>query len=253
MEDFNLPCQTQETTGVAQHPAALTSWSKQQGKHPRPIRWLSQTIISRPNTKQPRRLLELPQEIVFIIIEFLDFADTFFLSKTCVALRSFIQRDWPGDFAMLAPREQKRTMMKLTEGLLDVWFCPSCNRPHRVELEDYPGNAERLSPKPDNCLCIGPRHRHVQPYPRASINHGFLEHHVQLARKYSRYQRNCGSNPYEAYLAKLLQPWSQEARLLPRESISFHLEILKGYYIIKKAFTLAIQHLSGLLRLEVFT
>lgn len=166
-----------------------------------------------------------------------EFADRFFLSQTCAVLRSFVHCDRQYEFALHIPRDQGKILRGLADCLLDVWYCWDCNHFHRVDLDDFPGSHKPTSFfNSKYCAKKSPRPFAYRPYPSSSFRYPILNHHVQLAKKYTR--RTRGTGPYQTYLSNLLLPWQPTDGLLPGEHIACYPRIVDEHLILKNRFIL---------------
>lgn len=184
----------------------------------------------------------LPRELFWMVTANLSFADRFFLSQTCSALRHSLHRDWRGEFVIRLPRAQEKIAEELAEGLLDVWYCSSCGRLHRVDTRDYPSNHEWAGDSNSIRGCTASVFSREQLLPSFRFEPGTLvrypikPHHLQLLLKYERYRRTCGAHKYEPYSQNLMGAWVYPGTLLPGESVIFRPRLYNDSLLVEKRF-----------------
>lgn len=184
----------------------------------------------------------LPRELFWMITVNLSFADRFFLSQTCSALRHSLRRDWRGEFVLRLPRAQTEIAEELAEGLLNVWYCCFCGRLHRVDTRDYPSNHEWAgdSNSTRGCAVSGFSREQLLPSfrfePGTLVRYPIKMHHSQLLRKYERYRRTCGAHKYEVYSQNLMRAWVFPGTLLPGESVVFRPKLYGDSLLVEKQF-----------------
>ncbi|CAJ0550303.1 Ff.00g102330.m01.CDS01 [Fusarium sp. VM40] len=137
------------------------------------------------NSTHPFRLQDLPVDIIFIIINYLELCDLFLLSQTSGAMRYFAKRDWKAEINNKGLKHKLDFLSSLAYALPDRWVCGYSVCLCEVDPHDVP--AANPFPWDDD----------MAPDWRGSYK--LQPHHVQLALNYDRL-----GGVYETTLKKMI-------------------------------------------------
>ncbi|ETS07072.1 hypothetical protein M419DRAFT_70199 [Trichoderma reesei RUT C-30] len=148
--------------------------------------------------KKPKAaILQLPPEILLLIIDNLALHDKFLLSHTCKALRHLVSQDWDTEFSRLSLEDQIGFWVGLAYTLPNRWACVKCCKLHPVDTSDVPAAFWRVRYRDVPCSVEYSRGIEVEGY---SMQH----YHIQFALKLSRL-----GNVHQQYLAALMAPYTR--------------------------------------------
>ncbi|WQF87392.1 Putative F-box domain-containing protein [Colletotrichum destructivum] len=114
------------------HPLTILSIYLVSFRKPRSGLHRSRNVKAIPLSSASPKLLELPADLLHVIIDHLDLAAEFHLSQTCRALRQLTHRDWKTIIPCLPYREQLPFYIGLAYTRPDHWACERCCRLHRI-------------------------------------------------------------------------------------------------------------------------
>jgi hypothetical protein len=164
--------------------------------------------------KKPKAaILQLPPEILLLIIDNLALHDKFLLSHTCKALRHLVSQDWDTEFSRLSLEDQIGFWVGLAYTLPNRWACVKCCKLHPVDTSDVPAAFWRVRYRDVPCSVEYSRGIEVEGY---SMQH----YHIQFALKLSRL-----GNVHQQYLAALMAPYTRTGiSLIPPLAESYAVE-----------------------------
>ncbi|KAL7933513.1 hypothetical protein V8C35DRAFT_327792 [Trichoderma chlorosporum] len=146
-------------------------------------------------------ILQLPQDILFLIINNLALHDKFLLSHSCKALRQVTFQDWDIEISRLSFKDQMGFWVGLAYTLPNRWACLKCCKLHPINTSDVP--AAFWIQRHREIPCRVEYSRGIE-YENYSIQH----YHIQLALKLSRL-----GNIHQLYLAAIINPYTNTRRL----------------------------------------
>ncbi|KAL7908254.1 hypothetical protein GGI35DRAFT_453726 [Trichoderma velutinum] len=170
-------------------------------------RFMSGTTRIKQNLSCP--ILNLPIEIILLVVERLPKYQQIIISQTCYPLRLIILEN--NKLQNLSPinldKDQRQEyLFALARGRLNLWACHKCVKLHRINQHDTPMNPQPTIRCQTSWDCYIYRvnyehhHRHI-PYK-------LFHRHIQLALKYTRLESmgNVLKKTYKDHLNCLLQP-----------------------------------------------
>lgn len=206
----------QRSSNPGEHPPTKSHANKSRWLH---LRWKRR----RPKTPP---ILNLPVEIIVLIVKQLPLDAQYHLSQTCRAMRTITWRDFQADFRHLDRRSQQRFIMSLAHHRDGFWACASCRALHPIGHFDLP---RATQPPPRRCLQVHQPFRLVA-YPSLGYRH------VQIALKLAR----TGKNP--ELLDLLMGSYMYRVPYWGTESISMKYagipRIRKGHFILYEEWVL---------------
>ncbi|KAH6987873.1 hypothetical protein BKA56DRAFT_612614 [Ilyonectria sp. MPI-CAGE-AT-0026] len=187
---------------------------------------IKSTIRQSPGKVQSQDciILQLPVEVLLLIVESLPLFNQIIVSQTCRPLRNILAH--LRNSASYLPRDEFLEFLScLARNMPRKWVCGVCLALHRVCLQDT-----RKNPYYSNC----PRFCHQTPYRLESFY--LYNRHVQLALKYTRMGNI--SKKYQRHLETLLTPYHgtfsadafKETTLQRRHSV--YPKIVNGRYLV---------------------
>jgi F-box associated protein len=170
--------------------------------------------------------LQLPVDVICLILQELPLHTKALLSQTCRSMRTLLQDDMML-VQSLSPHDCFNFISGVTDALSDYVTCGLCRKPHVVDTTDlpYPPFARKSYPCSRDwtqlrCHDYGIRYR-------------LSYQHVQLVLKYSR--RQLSHQPIqESYLSCLLRPFTAHALMFDRVTIEFTVQprVIDGRFIL---------------------
>lgn len=147
--------------------------------------------------KQKAAILQLPLDILLLIIDNLALHDKFLLSHTCKALRQVLLQDWDIELPQLSFEHQIGFWVGLAYTLPSRWVCLKCCKLHPIDTSDVPAAFRYMRDRTVPCSLEHSRGIEVERY---SVQH----YHIQLALKLSRL-----GNVHRQYLTALMQTFTR--------------------------------------------
>ncbi|KAJ4257341.1 hypothetical protein NW762_008459 [Fusarium torreyae] len=165
-----------------------------------------------------RPVLDVPAEIVLLIVDHLDLHDLFFLSQTSRRLRSISKRNWVSKLGEMPVEDKLKFWYGLAYVLPDYWACRTCCRLHSVDPLDIPSS-----------YCG----RHRIHGTRLLYGYNLQDHHKQLALKYKRLG-------YDHALEPLLRPHEEifGSKKYPLQKYSARPKIDNNQFLLDERWTL---------------
>lgn len=144
-------------------------------------------------------ILQLPTEILLLIVESLPLYSKVFISQTCRLLRATFNAICVTEVKKLAGIERTRFLAAIALARPDVWPCAACDGYHPIDITNTPSSPYNYS----YCECplLGERlgkHAYGTDY---TLNHA----HVHFALKLRRFEKLPKS--YSTYLTNLMAPF----------------------------------------------
>ncbi|KAL7784144.1 hypothetical protein V8C37DRAFT_396198 [Trichoderma ceciliae] len=157
---------------------------------------------SRPRQEQNADcvMLQLPVDILIMIMAKLPIYNQIIASQTCRSLRAILRHHCIGDeeplSTMLTRLQRLRFLFLLARTLPDKWVCDECVTLHNVEARDTPAD-----PRCKRCR----RYRRLQE--RSSGSYGFSLNHRHLQLTFKHLRLTSTEKVYQKYLQSLLAPY----------------------------------------------
>lgn len=154
-------------------------------------------------------ILNLPIEIILLIVERLPQYQQIILSQTCYPLRLIIRKNnkLQNLSAINLDKDQRQEyIFALARGRPDFWACHKCVKLHRINRNDTPMNSRSALQCQTSWDCYYYRVNYKQ-YLR-HIQYKLFHRHMQLALKYTRLETTGTvlTKTYKDHLNRLLQP-----------------------------------------------
>ena len=183
--------------------------------------------------KQPKNcyILQLPIDVLQLIMENLPQYSQVFLSQTCTALRN-LEQDTHGSKQVISDASRMEWLTVLNQDCVGKWVFEVCVKTHAVSLSDYPGWPLQRHHRASQELCMGPylgrglrigsfhlAHRHVQlalkysRMPRSQLNREQRNHLEWLMEERREYQR-VGNHPLRVDIRYRMEPLAINGRFL---------------------------------------
>ncbi|KAK5988843.1 hypothetical protein PT974_10339 [Cladobotryum mycophilum] len=128
-------------------------------------------LLAVEEEKTPKHFLDLPYDIILLILDCLALHDQFRLSHTCRAIQNIASRDWEQELQRCTKSERVEFWTGLAYTMPRHWVCAECCKLHIINPVDTPTKA-RIWP------CGIPLNWTMDRYL-------LLHQHVQLALKFS--------------------------------------------------------------------
>lgn len=178
-------------------------------------------------------ILEMPVDILSIILDLLELHDEFFLSQTCRAFRALTGRVWSRTVNELPHIPRVEFMTQLARRQPKHWVCQHCSRLHKLNRRDVPGNS-LLSNTPGAKNLAAPypscqRHRYDAFDPHYRLRHA----HIQLALKLNQAQ-NIDQRHYKKIMTPVALSWH-----ISRWLCTFSPKIVSGRFLLQAARTIS--------------
>lgn len=186
-------------------------------------------------------ILQIPFDILILIVDKLALHDKFLLSHTCKAFRSITFQHWDNKISRLSLHDKIKFWDGLAYTLPSHWVCPQCCQLHRINTWDSPSMHRIIREVYQIVPCNVDLSRRIgrETY---SIHH----YHIQLALKLSRL-----GNTQHKYLAALMVPFIDKRlsiRLGPlRDSYAAEPRIVNGQFTLREEGTICNETSADLL------
>ena len=202
--------------------------------------WVAQRKKRRHND-MPLTLLQLPVDVICLILLELPLHTKVLLSQTCRSMRTLLQ-DSRALVQFLSPHDYFNFISGLADALPDYVTCGLCRKLHIIDTTDlpYPPFARKSYPCSLNWTQLG-----CHDY---GIRYRLSYQHVQLVLKYFR--RQLAHQPiHDSYLSCLLQPFTAHALMFDRVAIDFTVQprVIYGRFILHSQWEYKIRARSVLL------
>ncbi|KAM6476996.1 hypothetical protein HDV62DRAFT_402232 [Trichoderma sp. SZMC 28011] len=156
-------------------------------------------------------ILNLPIEIILLIVERLPQYQQIILSQTCYPLRLIIRKNnkLQNLSAINLDKDQRQEyIFAMARGHLDIWACHKCVKLHRINRNDTPMNPRTAIQGQTSWDCYYYRVNYKAYF--RHLQYKLFHRHMQLALKYTRLETT-GTvlrKAYKDHLNRLLQPVS---------------------------------------------
>ena len=188
---------------------------------------VKQDVVKQNVVKQDCLLLNLPVDLIYNILDELQWPEKILLSQTCQLLWYTLHQKYSSAMRRATIYERLEYLTVLGKILPDHRLCTSCRALHLLDYRDLPtmrpGSFKNPCPVPDS---LESRH-YLHPY------YSIAFHHVQLAIKYTRHR-----NFHQEHRAKLLQSFEITFPRLYSMGLMFSATpvIVCGRFILMTAF-----------------
>ncbi|KAL7791043.1 hypothetical protein V8C37DRAFT_383316 [Trichoderma ceciliae] len=158
----------------------------------------------RNHDQKKAAILQLPLDIISLVIDNLDLHDKFLLSHTCKAFRQITtSQGWDMKISRLPFNDRFGFLVGLAYTLPSHWACPKCCKLHRINTLDTPTAFNKPGSQMamrKSCVPCG-----VDLTRRIKVGAYSIQHyHIQFALKLSR----LGNIYHRQYLAKLMDTYT---------------------------------------------
>ncbi|KAM0254597.1 hypothetical protein ACHAQJ_006633 [Trichoderma viride] len=153
-------------------------------------------LLGEDSQNNDAAILQLPLDIVLLIVDCLALHDKFLLSQSCKTFRRTVLYDWEAEISNLSLRDELRFWAGLAYIFPSHWACPKCRKLHRIHFSELPTVS---IPKLRRTLCGTDLSRGRFTENGYSIQY----YHIQFALKLSRL-----GNVNQQYLAALMKTYT---------------------------------------------